>query len=535
MKKIIYHIALLSTLLFFFSCDKEDPIDPGFEDMERLTIYDYIVENDSLYSKFNQILVAGGLDKTLSAYNPNGNDYTLFLPTNDAIDEFVANNNAFASFDDLLNDSNYVASMARYHAVNQGIITNEFPFGALPELNLSGQYLTVQFEIGEDSSYYKINNEAPVIVGNIEVSNGWIHVIGKALTPVTYNTYEWLQQNPAFSILAEAVTQTGFGEVLSRNVQQDTAKLNPVTLFAEPDSVYNRYGIFSFSDLAQLVSPGSSNYSSPYNSLYNFVGYHILDGSLFLSDFEEDLAGDDVVSTNYSTYGDAPVNINDQELDLLINRNRIVVDSTGIVEGGDTTYSYIYLKTTFYYDLSNLLTQSGAIHVINEVMMPQKASAQDKNYEFYEEPLFYQFRLEGGEFVIEDQSLLSVISWSGTVDEIYFVKSDDEEEQAWNRDYIKIDGDFSITYRIAPIAPGTYQMRLRAHSFNPQNALVEVFLDGVKIGGLIDLTSSGSVDWPYYDHTLGEVTFLEYESHEVTVKSLIPGTFIWDVVMFDID
>ncbi len=155
------------------------------------------------------------------------------------------------------------------------------------------------------------------------------------------------------------------------------------------------------------------------------------------------------------------------------------------------------------------------------------------SYEFYEEPLFYQFRLEGGEFVVEDQSLLTSISWTGKVDEIYFVKSDDDDEQAWNRDYILIDGDFSINYKISPIAPGNYEMRLRAHSFSAQNALVEVFLDGVKIGGLIDLTRSGSVNWPYYEHVLGKVSFLEYASHDITVKTLIPGRFIWDVVIFE--
>jgi len=517
--------------LMMQSCDKGgDPIDPGFEDMERLTIYDYIVENDSLFSRFRQILIAGGLDKTLAAYNPNGDDYTLFLPTNEAIDQFIAGSPAFASFEELLKDSVYAAAMARYHVVNMGIITNEFPFGALPELNLTGQYLTVQFEIGEDSSYYKINNEAPVMYGNIEVSNGWIHLISKALTPVNFSTFQWLEQNPQFSIFTEAVRQTGFNQLLSQIIQSDTISINPLTLFVEPDSVYQRYNIHRFEDLAMWLSPDNQEYTNPYNSLYNFVGYHILDGSHFLSDFENDLEGVENVSTNYSTKGNAPVNINDQELDLLINRGRTITD-TLVSEKFDTTFAY--LRITFYYDLSNNLTQSGAVHVINEVMLPKKAIAQDKSYEFYEEPLFYQFRLEGGEFVVEDQSLLTSISWTGKVDEIYFVKSDDDDEQAWNRDYILIDGDFSINYKISPIAPGNYEMRLRAHSFSAQNALVEVFLDGVKIGGLIDLTRSGSVNWPYYEHVLGKVSFLEYASHDITVKTLIPGRFIWDVVIFE--
>lgn len=520
MKKSIILFIIVTSMLAFQACDKYVP-EAGFKDMERQSVYDYIVENDSLYSEFRQILDAGGISKTMSAYNPNGNDYTLFLPTNAAVDEFIKNSR-FSSLQDLLSDKSYVEAMARYHVVNMGIITNDFPFGALPELNLSGQYLTIGFDMGQDSSIYKVNNVAPISIPNIEVSNGYIHVVTKALTPLTFNTYQWLEGNSQFSIFYEAVKATGLTEVLSRVIILDTISANPVTLLVEPDSVFNRFNIFNFNDLANVISPDNSEYTNHYNNLYNFVGCHILEGSLFLSDFEEK-------TTNYSTFGDVPVNINGEGIDLAINKGKQNFD-TIVSELNDTTYlDYI----TFYYDQSNVLTQSGTIHFINQLMSPRAASVADQYFGFFEEPLFAQYREKGGEFLIEDHSLMSTITWTGGNDHLLFIKSDDESEQAWDKDYIMMEGDFSVSYTVPKIAQGTYNLYIRAHAYNSLNALVEVFFDGIKIGGLIDLTTGGSASYPYVEFELGTVTLLNYEPHVITVKSLIPGFFYWDYVFFE--
>ena len=158
MGKVTYIFAVVVIALSLFSCEKDEHYDPGFKDLIDQTIYDYIADNDSLYSKFDTILKIADLDRTLAAYNPNGDGYTLFLPTNDAIDKFIEQSSLFASFDDLLADTEYVGELARYHVVNRAIITNDFPFGALPELNLDGQYLTISFENNADSSYYQAMN-----------------------------------------------------------------------------------------------------------------------------------------------------------------------------------------------------------------------------------------------------------------------------------------------------------------------------------------------------------------------------------------
>jgi len=514
MKRIIYLFTIAVMALSLQSCDPDEPIKASFEDMIDQTVYDYIADNDSLYSKFLSILKAGNLDKTMSAYNPNGNGYTMFLPTNAAIDQFIEESPRFSTFEELLADKEYVAAMARFHVVNMGIITNDFPFGALPELNLAGQYLTIGFEMG----IYKVNNLAPVTEKNIEVSNGYIHIISLALEPVTFTTFKWLKQNPQFSIFAQAVEATGFNETLNRIILRDTVSLNPVTLLVEPDSIYNKNKIFNFDDLVKRISPNSSDYTDEYNPLYNFVGYHILSGSLFLSDFEEE-------STNYTTFGNNPVQINGKNIDLEIHSKDTLVTLTN-----DTTFvDYV----TFLYDLSNLLTQSGTVHFVNELMLPKQAARAELSFEFYEEQLFNQYREEGGEFLVEDPAMLSSITWTGGNDQLVFVKSEDESNTAWNKDYLVMEGDFSISYTLPPIVQGNYNLSIRANAYSGDNALVEVFFDGVKVGGLVDLTTGGSSSYPYIDVELGTVSLINYEPHVVTVRSLIPGYFYWDVVRFE--
>ena len=109
----------------------------------------------------------------------------------------------------------------------------------------------------------------------------------------------------------------------------------------------------------------------------------------------------------------------------------------------------------------------------------------------------------------------------------------DEDHPAWGHDYIVLNGDFSITYEIPMIIQGNYLVLFQAEAFNATNALVEVFIDGKKLGGLIDLTSGGSPDNPFAWIELGTINFLKYEQHTIEVKSLIPGRFLWDYIRFE--
>ena len=172
MKRVIYIMSIITIMVGSDSCREPERV-PGFEDADQLSMYNYILNNQEEYSVFLSIIKVGGLDKTLSAYNPYGNGYTLFLPSNKAIDNFIQNTEGFSSVNDILKNPQYAAAFAKYHVVNMSVHTQDFPFGAFLEPTLSEDYLTVSFIIQPDTSYYKINNQAAVIYPKSKVSIGY--------------------------------------------------------------------------------------------------------------------------------------------------------------------------------------------------------------------------------------------------------------------------------------------------------------------------------------------------------------------------
>jgi len=519
MKQVLYIAALLAVVAIQ-SCKEPERV-PGFEDADEYSIYNYLVANKEKYSDFLAILEVGGLDKTLSAYNPNGNDYTLFLPDNEALKKFIDESNEISSLNDILNNPSFAAAFSRFHVVNKGIHTQDFPFGAFPEPTLSDDYLTVSFVIQSDTSYYKINNQAGVKKPNIELSNGYIHEIEVALEPITYTTWDWVAKNPDFTIFKAALDITGVKNLLDFNLKADATK-SPVTLFGVPDLVYKKGGVNSFDDLKNLISPGKTDYTNVANPLYQYCVYHILTGNLFINDFED-------VATNYTTLSEIPLNVNGLGVDLLINKGKQIFDTLVSIGGDTTIVDYI----GFYYDLSNITSQSGSIHLIDQILKQVTPSRADVYFTFNESELaiLNEYRRTPASYLMEDPSSIPLIKWSGV--DLFFTEKGDENTSARGNDYFEMTGDFRISYELPPIVQGRYRVYLGAEAFNSRNALVEVYLDGKKISNIVDLTTGGSSNSPFNGKLLAAIELTKYESHVIEVVSLIPGRFLWDYVRFE--
>ena len=504
-------------IALMYGC-KSEPVEVVFEDQEDFAIFDFLEQNNEEFSSFIQIIEKGSLKSTLSSYNPYGDGYTLFLPDNSAIESFIENDSRFSSLEDLLDDLEFCQVFSRYHVISMSVQSNEFPFGAFREPSLSGDFLTVSFFIETDTSYYKINNSARIIRPNIEVSNGYVHQIQTALTPVTNTSYQWLEMHPEFTIFLEAVDLTGLGSMIDFNLKELENK-EAITVLVEPDSIFHKKNIHSIDDLIALISPENQDYTSELNPLNLFITYHFLKGSFFIDDFVD-------INTIYSNYSDVPVNINGNGLDIKINAGKQVFDT--IINNVDTTY-IDYIK--FLYDESNVITQSGAIHFIDHIMRRVKPSPAIRTFQFFEEPALNPYRQEGGNFLLEDEGQFYRLNWSGA--DLFFASLGDEETNAWNNDYLEINGDFILTYTIPEVIQGSYDVILRADSYSSNNALIEVFIDGKKLGGLIDLSTGGSASNPFQNIELGKIDIKRYSEHVVEIRPLIPGRFLWDFIRFE--
>jgi uncharacterized surface protein with fasciclin (FAS1) repeats len=523
MKRFVHKILFVIYLpVFLLACEE---IPTSFETEDNLVpIMEFLSNQPERFSDFSRIAETGEVKDALRAYNPNGNNYTLFIPDNEAFARFFAENGSYSDLNDLLQDLSFVRSLARYHIVNSSIPSEDFPYGAMPDSSLSGDYLVVGYIQSEDSTYYKINSEALVINSDLRMSNGIIHVIDKVLQPVTFSGFEWLKTNPDFQIITELFELTGLNDTLEINNNSSSVKPPQYTLLVEADSIFNKRGIFSLQDLIELYGNNSNNFRDIENPIYQFAAYHIVEGSIFLADLEDG-------KFNYASYASLPVQIN-SGIDIRINSGVEIFDS--VLNALDTSYTYIdYISLMV--NSSNVQTMNGPIHFIDRVMKPFKPGRTRITFQFYEEPLIQEIRNQTGRYTFTDPTELSRISWSGT-EELTWEKSSSSSEKASNKDYLEINGDFSVTYRVSKVLPGKYGIQLRADSDQSENATVQVFLDGRQIGGNLNLTTGGnSSNDPYQRMNLGIIEFGKFEEHTITVRALVPGRFIWDYIRFEND
>lgn len=529
--RLVFGFSLLTAALWLIrTCE---PIPDKFETEDNfIPMTTFLYDNQESYSDFIQVMEASNLSDALSSYNPNGEKYTLFLPTNDAFDRFFEESEDYSNLDDLLADTEIVHAMSRYHVVNRMVFSNDFPLGALPDTSLTGDFLTIAYIEGEDSTYYKVNNFALVEVEDLQMTNGIIHVIDQVLEPITFSGYDWLRANDDYSIIADLFDLTGLKDTLAALLENEQGELdkNPYSLLVEADSIFNKTEVYAVDDLIELYSDGNTDYTDTDNGLWQFAAYHILEEAIFLADLKLDEQGNPK-PFNYNTYASLPVQIT-AGLDIIINRGVEVFDS---VQVGDSWELIDYLKIKV--NESNVQTKNGPIHVVDRVMELFRPNRTQRTFQFYEEPVIQAIRNDEREYIFKSKDLqdFTVLSWAG-VEEFIWFKSSSSFEQASNRDYIFVDGDFSISYNIPQILPGRYGFQIRANSAWSDNATVQVFLDGKKVGGNVNLTTGGaSGNNPYRLINLGVIDLTKYEKHNITIRSLIPGRFIWDFVRFESD
>ncbi len=338
-------ISVVMILTAMPSCQTEP--DSQWNGEGGFTICQYLDLNQTEYSKFYSLLAEGKLNTTLCGYNPYGDGYTLFLPTNDAIDRFISESPVYDNFEELLQDTSFTKSIVRYHVLKRKVHTDEFPFGAITDSTLTGDRLTAYFSSDGDNQLIKINNSAPVIKSNIDMTNGYIHTVSEVLQKAEIRGYDWLQQQNDYSILAQAMelTEVTKGMWWSK-----------YTILAEHDSIFHRNGIYTVEDLiGRIATPGMS-YSNKNNAFYMFTGYHIVGGEYYLNEWKWG-------SKKYVTLNSKQLTIN-VGMDIRINPG---IDTYGIsISGsGDTT---VIGHISPVWDYSNIMTLTGPVHSISELL-----------------------------------------------------------------------------------------------------------------------------------------------------------------------
>ncbi|GGK77729.1 fasciclin domain-containing protein [Rufibacter glacialis] len=257
---------VLMTLLW--GCEKEVVDVATTTDVNMLG---YFEKNANQFSSLIKILEKTEVAGFLAAYG----SYTMFAPTNEAIDIFLKEKGA-TSVDQL--DAEEMKRIIRLHLLEDTIPTSTFTDGKLPKITMLGQYVITGAEVENGASRTRVNRQANVIQANIRVGNGIIHTIDRVLQPASKTVAQMLESNPEYSIFTAALKATGLFNQLNT-----TGAGIWYTVLGQKNSVYQKMGISNYNALKAKYSH-TGNPADKSDSLYLNMAYHILNDSKYLAD-----------------------------------------------------------------------------------------------------------------------------------------------------------------------------------------------------------------------------------------------------------
>lgn len=498
-----------------------------------------MIENDEQFSDFYQIILADSVARgALNAHNPYGDGYTMFIPTNEAVQAFINNTEAFNTLADLLNNKEYVSSLIRFHVINSEFLTSDFPYGVLTDTTASGDNVSVYYTEGDTGSYYMVQGEAIITKTNVEARNGVVHIINQMLTPVVYNAYETLLNKGGYSIFVEGLIETGVSEMMAINkVVNGSTNRNRYTTFAEPDSMYARYGITSFEQLKDVIYSDSDSDNDDIrdvdNLVYQYFAYHVFEGANYTSHLFPDFDNDESVSSSIlNSFGKNGLSVwsNDEVIRVNVGSDTLRYE----IDGEDTT-AITWLEIQI--EESNIVSKNGPIHKLDYLLYPFAPDASTVTFEMVEEPALDKIKATEDQtpFDVEEVEDFSTMSFTGA-STLWYIYSTTEEPWSYasGNNVWYVFGNFTITYTTPRVLAGRYTVALGLNAYYANNATVEIFVDGVKKGSTYDLSANDNIvaDDPFYEFTVGSVEFDDYSTHNITIKSVTSGILIWDYVKF---
>lgn len=384
MKKTGFLFALLSAVMGT-SCN-----DPYADD--TYVVYDtqpastYLSTRSDEFSEWIEVMKYADL---YNAVNQADKSYTLFVPTNKAMEEFYRKKGV-ASIQEL--GEEYAIALVKYHLISDTINETDFiaTEGQLEKKTVSDDYLSVNIKEGEGelggiNSIY-INNEAHVIEFANKVSNGYVYVLENTMTPLTESLYERFAENTGeYGIFKEALDKTGWGEEIDsiyKEVTDDkgivTEEKNDYTVLAVTDATYRQNGINSFDELVQKLESGS-DYTDAANALHDYVGYHILPGASDLTRMQK-FDTNDATSKLWDTMSDAGVlRVSDRDGLFWLNYN----DENS--------------RCQFVEDASDVQAKNGYVHQVSGWMPVAEPDPETVFFDLTNYPVMKQYSEEYGE------------------------------------------------------------------------------------------------------------------------------------------
>jgi len=271
---------------------------------------------DGRFTTLVAAVQAAGLVDTLKSEGP----FTVFAPTDDAFAKLPA-----GTVEDLLKPENLetLKNTLLYHVVAGKVMAADVVTldGKSADTALEGNPINISVK---DGKVY-LNDNAEVVITDIETSNGVIHVIDTVLlSPARLSDIiDTAVADGRFTTLVAAVQAAGLVETLKGE--------GPFTLFAPTDEAFAKLPAGTVED---LLKPENLE------TLTNILLYHVVPGKVMAADV---------------------VQLDGQMVDTALEGEQIKVT----VKDGK-----VYLNDTVQVIITDIETSNGVIHVIDTVLLP---------------------------------------------------------------------------------------------------------------------------------------------------------------------
>ena len=488
MKRVLRLPSLLRlTLVFFIAMAFQNCSPDKIKERtdETLNVTEYLRAN-SEYSMFLEILDITNYASFMNTYGT----YTVFIPTNEAVQQYLTDVGASSLSEIPLED---LQNIAKLHILDQKINTTSFTDGKIPTPSLHGQYLITGASNKNGVSSVTVNKSASIVASNIELGNGVVHIIDKVLLVANKTLAQTIAENPNLSLFTEALKATGWFDVLNKPLTKDENNVSSyLSVLAQTNEVFAEAG---YTTLDQLKARYShlNNPMDAKDSLNLFVSYRILPGLQYLAD----------IAVSPALVTKAPLEVISAKLDketILLNEDVF----NGVLEKG----------VAIDREISDVTASNGVLHFVEGNFAIKKRLPAPVYFEFSDIAEFRRFtslwKKPGGAFqqVFVNEAGIDV-TWDAKVGDgnaaIAYNKAADGTgittgiAGCWGADVCEItrfrDANAqNVAFKTPVIIKGKYKLWISYRKQDSKVGNVKVFFDGVELPRQINLMEGGNTD-----------------------------------------
>ena len=534
------YLLPLTSYLFSSCVDNDDDVPMSRYQAEKMTVAEFLSDNQERVGSFVTILQRSGYYGMLSTYG----NFTVFAPNNEAIEKYMASN-SYKSIEDI--PEAVCDTLVRTHIIKtKAWFTTEVSEGDLG-MNMAETSITLSINTDAENNNAVVhfaNKVARMVEFDDSVSNGVVHIVNNIIPRTSDKLPDVIAADSTLTIFSQALFLTGMADSLMAYVDKDYPEwgadkasqdsaytynlslkckaegADPIqwvqkryfkfTAFVEPDAVYQKHGINNIDDLIahakkvyDAVYPADAgkyddDFKSRKNPLNRFISYHLLDRKLLfdevimrrdcLKHWDTDLCDPEEF---YETmcpgtlmrfcYPNEKLYINRKGL-----KNNAEVEGVRVLKPSESGLSLQDCPNGIYHYLEDILEYSTEVRdvVLNcrirfdsTVLSPDFFNSDRPGYDVNQ---LRGYRLD----YIKNWKVMgekAVIGLHG--------------EGPWWQHYksngVTVSGIFDLTIKLPPVPSGTYEIRT-GYTANAERGVVQFYLNNVPCGIPADLRIMGS-------------------------------------------